>query len=332
MASHAQETDKDRKNNVLVTGRLQKIPSNPCKDITRPTLAAGAVLWRGDRSRPEEIEVAVIHRPRYDDWSLAKGKLDPGESLPVTAAREIEEETGYEVRLDKLIGKVSYPVHKRTKVVYYWLAEVIGGEFTANDEVDTLRWLPIDDAASLLSYQLDVDVLRKAEKRLRLSPDTRVILLRHAKAYQRKNWQGDDSIRPLDKKGRRQAEMLVPLLSAFCPEQLYSAEPDRCQDTIAPLADELGMDVTVNELFGDNAWLSQMTNCHSAISELSRSGTISVVCSQGIWIPDVVAWAAARGQLPIDEIKAKKGSMWMLDFRDGQLVGADYLASALPVK
>ena len=141
---HLHEQDKDTHGEMFLTGRLQEIPNHPHDEFERTTLAAGAVLWRGDLNAPESVEVACIHRPHYDDWSLAKGKVDPDESLIQTAVREIKEETGYDVRLGKLLGKTVYPVKKTTKVVYYWTGEVTGGEFTPNNEVDEIRWLPID--------------------------------------------------------------------------------------------------------------------------------------------------------------------------------------------
>ena len=118
------ETDKDQQHEEFISGRHQEIPVDPAKEFHRTTLAAGAVIWRGS---PQDPEIALIHRPHYDDWSLPKGKVDPGESLPTTAAREILEETGFSVRLGKLIGKVTYPVQGRTKVVYYWVAKYLGG-------------------------------------------------------------------------------------------------------------------------------------------------------------------------------------------------------------
>lgn len=197
------EVDKDQGPELLVNGRHQVIPADPAKEFTRAMLAAGAVLWRGDITDLDTVEVALIHRPAYDDWSLAKGKVDPGESLPTTAAREILEETGFEIRLGKLLGKVTYPVLDRMKVVYYWTGEVLGGQFTPNVEVDELRWLPLAQARELLSYEVDRHVLDKAEKRFRLPATSRVLYVRHAKAHSRRNWDGDDNLRPLDKKGRR---------------------------------------------------------------------------------------------------------------------------------
>lgn len=326
------EIDKDKDSALLVNGRHQVIPADPAGQFKRATLAAGAVLWRGDITDVDSLEVAVIHRPHYDDWSLAKGKVDPGESLPTTAAREILEETGYDIRLGKLLGKVTYPVLDRTKVVYYWTGEVIGGEFTPNGEVDEIRWLPISQARELLSYDVDIQVLAKAEKRFRLPATSRILYVRHARAHQRRNWHGDDNLRPLDKKGRRQAEMLVPMLLPYKPHAVYSALPDRCQATAAPLADELNLDVVVDPALGDDAWLSDMVSAQARFQELIDAGGTSVVVAQGTIIPDMIAWLSANGRLPLHEIEAKKASVWVLSFNEGQLTGADYLASPLPVK
>lgn len=318
---------------MLINGRLQKIGSKPAQEFTRPTLAAGAVLWRGDMHDPASIEVAVIHRPHYNDWSLAKGKVDPGESIPTTCAREILEETGYDIRLGKLIGKVTYPVLDRTKIVYYWTAKVLGGEFTPNEEVDEIRWLPVAEAAELLSYQVDTEVLAKAAKRFRTPSTTRVLYVRHARAHDRRTWAGDDNKRPLDKKGRRQSEMLVPMLLPYKPTAIYSAIPDRCQSTVMPLADELGLDIGVNRLFGDDAWFDNPGAAKARFMDVVAEGGVPVIVGQGTIIPELVAWLSENGTLPInEEIKAKKSSVWVLSFHEGVLTSADYLASPLPVK
>lgn len=325
------ENDKDLLGEKLVTGRLQMIPTKPHKEFKRTTLAAGAVLWRKDDQ--DNIEVACIHRPGYDDWSLAKGKVDPDESLPMTAVREIYEETGYHVRLGKLLGRTVYPVLDRTKVVYYWTGEVVGGEFTANEEVDEIRWLSMDEAQEIMTYDLDREVLVKSAKRFALPATSRILLVRHAKAHDRSKWAGDDDVRPLEKKGRRQAEMLVPLLSPFDPKRVFSAEPDRCTQTAEPLADELGVEVVVDKRFGDVHWLENMVDAKQAFMDVVEMGGTSVIVSQGLAIPDIVAWLSATGRLPIDEeIKAKKGSVWSLSFHEGELTGADYMPSALPVR
>ncbi|WP_448854429.1 NUDIX hydrolase [Corynebacterium frankenforstense] len=337
MALH--EEDKDSAAELLVDGRYQRIPRDPAKHFKRATLAAGAVLYRRRADAAEDAtgadawETAVVHRPHYDDWSLPKGKVDPGEAMPTTAHREILEETGLETRLEKLVGTVTYPVGDRTKVVYYWTASVVSGEFTANNEVDELRWLPFDEAAELLSYAVDRRVLEKALKRITAGVDTRVLYVRHARAHQRRNWAGDDFKRPLDKKGRRQSEMLIPALLPFHPTAVYSAEPDRCRQTAAPLADELGVDVTVDRAFGDEGWLENMTGAQKAFTDVVARGGVPVIVGQGLIIPDMIAWLSANGTLPLDsDAESKKASCWVLSFADGRLVGADYLASPLPAK
>ena len=121
--------------------------------------ASGGVVWRrGDRS----IEVALVHRPRYDDWSFPKGKLDPGESWEDAALREVEEEIGLRCRLGHELPATSYRDNKgRAKVVRYWMMEPLDGEFVPSDEVDDVRWLTPADADRLLSYMHDRELLRE---------------------------------------------------------------------------------------------------------------------------------------------------------------------------
>jgi 8-oxo-dGTP diphosphatase len=119
--------------------------------------AAGGVVRRDGR-------IAVVHRPRYDDWSLPKGKLDPGESFEEAALREVREETGLECELGKELSSTTYHDRKgRSKIVRYWLMEPVGGEFEPNDEVDELRWLTPAEAAALLTYPRDAELAQEIE-------------------------------------------------------------------------------------------------------------------------------------------------------------------------
>ena len=121
-------------------------------------LAAGGVVQR--RGAEGRVELLLVHRPRYDDWSFPKGKCDPGEAFEETAVREIAEETGLDVALGLELPAARYHDHKgRSKLVRYWLATVLGGAFEPNDEVDEVRWLPAAEAAALLSYEHDVALL-----------------------------------------------------------------------------------------------------------------------------------------------------------------------------
>jgi 8-oxo-dGTP diphosphatase len=127
--------------------------------------AAGGVIVR---SSENGREVAVIHRPKYMDWSLPKGKLEPGEGWLDAALREVEEETGYRCEASVDLPPVSYLDRKgRRKLVRYWLMEPISGEFEPHGEVDELRWVERDPAVKLLSYPHDRELVRKALRRHR---------------------------------------------------------------------------------------------------------------------------------------------------------------------
>jgi 8-oxo-dGTP diphosphatase len=120
--------------------------------------AAGGVVWR--RSSSGSLKVLVVHRPRYDDWSLPKGKLESGEKALDAALREVEEETGFRCEAQVELHEVRYRDRKdRSKRVRYWAMVPVDGEFAPNDEVDEVRWVTVPDARDLLSYEHDVDVV-----------------------------------------------------------------------------------------------------------------------------------------------------------------------------
>lgn len=332
MISHSGTGDLSTSLALSVAGRghVGRIGSRPADEFSRPTFAAGALLWREDKKRG--LQVAVIHRPRYDDWSLPKGKVDPGESLPQTAVREIVEETGFTTELGWLLGYVHYPVGSRTKVVYYWTAEVTGGAFTANEECDELRWVSPDEAHELLTYDIDRDVLDAGKALLALGCDRRVLYVRHAKAHRREGWHGDDNLRPLTKKGRRQSEMLVPLLSAYGPVAVASAEPVRCVNTVEPLAQDLGLDVSVEANLGDAGWELSSEIALEAFERAASGKKVSVIVGQGTVIPGIVSRLAGHNGFEVEDLRVKKSSVWVLHYRGEELLGVDYLASPLPVK
>jgi 8-oxo-dGTP diphosphatase len=129
--------------------------------------ASGGVVWR--RAPGGAVELVVVHRPRYDDWSLPKGKLDPGETWEDAALREVEEEVGLRCRLGEELPPVGYRDNKgREKAVRYWLMEpeAGGAPFKPNDEVDEMRWLEVAAAAALLSYPHDTELVREAGARV----------------------------------------------------------------------------------------------------------------------------------------------------------------------
>jgi 8-oxo-dGTP diphosphatase len=297
--------------------------------VSKAVLAAGAVLWRpnGDSTEPE---VAIIHRPRYDDWSLPKGKVDPGETEPVTAVREVREETGYSSHLGRRLVAVSYPAEQGIKKVRYWAARTVDGEFTPNSEVDELKWLSVDEAIKQLAYPHDRKVLRRFTRH---PADTQTVLIvRHGTAGSKSRYKGDDRKRPLDKHGRAQAESLVGVLLAFGANTLYAADRVRCHQTLEPLAEELGTTIHSEPLLTEEEYPQRRKAARHRVLEIAASGGTPVICTQGKVIPDLVAWWCERDGVRPDKSRNRKGSTWVMSLVDGRLVAADHIDSPLAAK
>lgn len=280
------------------------------------TPAAGGVLWRHDG---QDLLVAVAHRPKYDDWSLPKGKLHAGEHVLAAAAREVREETGAQVEIGRRLAGVEYPVDSDAiKTVHFWAMRHVGGEHTPNDEVDQLRWLTVAEAAKLMTYSIDRGVLADFA---RLPADTRTILVvRHARAGKRSQYDGDDRFRPLDKIGRRDARTLAPLLASFGPRRVLSADRVRCEQTVAPLADSLGLAVISAPLLSDEGCAENQQAAADQVRSLMRADGNSVVCSQGGAIPTLLSDLGVNSS----QHSTRKGSVWALSTSRDGVVAADY--------
>ena len=297
--------------------------------VKNPILAAGAVLWR-----PHDIsgtpEISIIRRPRCDDWSLPKGKVEPRETEPVTAVREIEEETGFRAHLGRRLASVNYPVDNTTKRVRYWAGRCVGGEFAANTEVDDLKWLPADQAMTALTYPDDRKVLRRF---LKLPADTQtVMIVRHATAGSKARYKGDDRKRPLDKHGRAQAESLVGQLLSFGAGELFAADRVRCEQTLGPLAEELGVVIGNEPDLTEEAYADNRKAPRQRILEIAASSVNPVICTQGKVIPDFIAWWCERDGVRPDKSRNRKGSTWVMSLADGRLIAADHIGSPLAPK
>jgi 8-oxo-dGTP diphosphatase len=293
----------------------------------KATLAAGAVLWRPSDDG-DEPEVALVHRPRYDDWSLPKGKVDAGENEPMTAVREVREETGYRCHLGRRLATVTYRVEEQgMKKVRYWAARVVEGDFAPNDEVDELKWLPVSAAMKQLEYAADRKVLRRFAK---VPADTKTTLIvRHGTAGSKSRYKGDDRLRPLDKAGRAQAESLVGQLLAFGGDTLYAADRVRCRQTIEPLADELGVPIHDEPLLTEEAYADNPKPARRRILEIAAAAGTPVICTQGKVIPDLIAWWCQRDGVRPDKSRNRKGSTWVMSSWQGHLVAADHIDSPL---
>jgi len=282
--------------------------------------AAGGVVWR---LRNGKVEVAVIHRPRYDDWSFPKGKLDEGETELAAAVREVAEELGSTVAVSRRIGDVRYEVFGGLKSVDYWVMRHISGTFQPGAEVDEIEWLRPKVAREVLTYDFDRRML--ADFSAMPVPDSMVLLVRHARAGKRSEWRGPDRERPLDVVGEGQAARLANLLALFRPDRVISADLVRCTETVRPLADHLGLPVRVDPVFGDEEFVASPTATEDAVLALAKPGKVTVVCSQGVTIPGLVD-RLGRG---LDDSDTRKGSFWALAVVDGTVVSTDYYDDAV---
>ena len=293
--------------------------------------AAGGVLWRGGPDGA--VETVLVHRPKYGDWSLPKGKLDAGEHVLAAAVREVTEETGESLVLGRRSVQVRYTVPDGPKRVDYWLMQACGGSFAANREIDDLRWVPLEDAVDVVTYEHDRAVLEDAMRRDVPRAPT-MLLVRHASAGSRSDWDGDDDLRPLDAKGLDQARRLAEVLPHFRPTRILSVARTRCTQTVEPLAERLGLPVQPLPVLGEQEFSADPAAGLAAVERLLEPRTepgVTVVCSQGGTIPSVlmalgVRWDGVAGRLwP----PSAKGSVWALGGRPGALA-ADYYRDFTP--
>lgn len=204
----------------------------------KPILAGGAVVTREHPTRG--VEVVVVHRKRYDDWTLPKGKAEAGEPRLAAAVREVQEETGVSIRLGVPLDTIRYDTGKAgVKQVDYWGGTVLKVVRRApDDEVDVVSWLPVRAALARLTYAHDHFLLQQY---LDQPPTTPLLILRHAKAMDRKDWSKKDAARPINSRGRRQSKLLVPMLAAYGVTRVVSSTAARCLHTVDPYVRSRGL-------------------------------------------------------------------------------------------
>jgi 8-oxo-dGTP pyrophosphatase MutT (NUDIX family)/phosphohistidine phosphatase SixA len=247
-------------------------------------LAAGALCWREEA---DKLMVAVIHRGRYDDWTFPKGKVDPGESLPEAAVREIREETGLKVKLGVPLETVSYPLDKsKTKVVHYWAAKVSSSaieksKFKPNEEVSEVVWLEAKKAAPRLSYQHDRELLQELiDLHESQTLDTSsLVILRHAKATPRSEFPGSEGDRPLLEEGIAQSLGLTKFLSSFAPKRIYSSPWKRCLETVEPYSKKLGLEILLKNQLTEANFRSNPKGTAKLVREIVLEAKSSLVCT-----------------------------------------------------
>ena len=256
----------------------------------RITTAAGGIVWRkrpGPRRPEPRVEVLVVHRPSYDDWTFPKGKTDPGETLQVTAVREIGEEAGVRVRLGHPLQDITYPISGGTKHVAYWCARVVGPEdatpFVPNKEVDEIRWVDPKTARKLLTYEHDVSLLDTFDAlRERQAHRTRtLVVLRHGKAVPRSE-RIDDLARPLTTSGASRAAELVPQLDAYGIRRVVSSPAVRCAQTVEPFARSISTFLEIDDRLSEDTRAGQVRRSIDALLDHKKP---VVLCSHRPTLP-----------------------------------------------
>lgn len=284
-------------------------------DGTADVFAAGALVWRIKKG---ELQVLAVHRPRYEDWSWPKGKVDPGESMPACAVREVAEETGKQIALGMPLPSLRYPISGgKLKHVRYWAARVLDDDHPAvrsrpqfkpasKHEIDERRWLTVDEARALITFRDDLRPLERlveAHRSGRL--DTRpTLIMRHARAKRRKAWKGEDLQRPLTKNGTQRAQALVTIVGAFGTAAVTSSPARRCLDTATPYAAAAGLPLGTVPALTEEHFRSDPADTDAAYTELLRAPgarvisvhrpTLGLVVAQLRGLSD--AWT--RGALP----------------------------------
>jgi 8-oxo-dGTP pyrophosphatase MutT (NUDIX family)/phosphohistidine phosphatase SixA len=275
-------------------------------------LAAGAVVFRPGK------DVLLIHRPRYDDWSFPKGKLDPGEHVAAAAVREVAEETGLRVRLGPPLAGQRYTMDNGTqKAVSYWTGRVVGDDdvsgYAANNEIDAVEWVPYDKALDRLTHPHDRDTLREAAKvRRRTHP---LVILRHSEARSRKTWRRNDRRRPLLRAGRDQAQRLVPVLAAYDATRVVTSSSTRCVETVAPYAETTGLPLELEDgLSEEDATPKSVAR---VLDALVAAGEGAVVCTHRPVLPEVF------DALGLKDPRLDLGEMFVVHLRKSTVVASE---------
>jgi 8-oxo-dGTP pyrophosphatase MutT (NUDIX family) len=268
-----------------------------------PVLAAGAVCWRMVGNK---VRVLLVHRTQHQDVSLPKGKVEPGETLPETAVREIAEETGLLIGLGAPLGQVEYQLPSgRDKVVYYWSAEVDAhaieaARFTPNGEISGLEWVSLKKARERLTYPHDIDIIEVFAERVKAgrARTFAIVVVRHGKAVPVGSWDGPDATRPLLLRGTAQAASIALGLAAYRPKKIITSTAARCVATVAPLARLTGIAPIESDAISEDAFESGDSDAVGVLAKRMRKKKTAVLCSHGPVIPELIAELASLTNTP----------------------------------
>ncbi len=269
-----------------------------------PIIAAGAVVTRDTSG---EREYLLVHRSYRNDWTFPKGKVDPGEHIIAAAIREVREETGFAISLGVPLPTQNYEVKGQEKFSHYWFATYLAGEFVANDEVDEIRWVNAKQAAKLITYPHDREVLDAAA----IAPVTSaLIILRHTQATKRAEWAVTedalaqvDSSRPLTAVGRMQAAGLVPAIAAFEITALHSSDSRRCRDTVGPYASARSLAINLEETLSEEQHLIDPDRAQARVAQIASQSAPVLLCTHRPVMPTVMATLESQFSLTLTSKK-----------------------------
>jgi 8-oxo-(d)GTP phosphatase len=288
--------------------------------VTRVIRAAGGVVFR--KTAKGNLRVLIAHRPRYDDWSLPKGKAERGETPEVTALREVLEETGYDCRIVASLGTTRYRISGGVKEVAWYAMRPLPKSpgFEKNDEIDQIRWLSRRRAAESLDYEFDRELVGETDLK-KLSQTGTLYLLRHTTAGNRAKWSGADQDRALTKLGIKQADAIAARLSTAGIERIVTSPYRRCIQTVRPLAEATGAAIEVSDALAEDA---DIDASYGLVDDLV--GANAVICSHGDVIPAVVNRMMWAGLSLSSRFYCSKGSTWEIDIDGGKFTTGRYVA------
>ncbi|MGE5226524.1 MAG: NUDIX hydrolase [Planctomycetaceae bacterium] len=285
--------------------------------------AAGGLVTR---EGPDGPDIALVHRPAYDDWSFPKGKLDPGEDEATAAVREVAEETGLTLRLGRDLGTVAYvDARGRPKVVRYWHMEApAGAKLMPQHEIDRARWMSVAAAERTLTYPHDRRLLRRfTGEPVEFAP-VPVYLIRHVEAGERATWKREpDELRPVSQAGRRDAERLAETLEDVAFTRLVASPYLRCVQTLEPIADAHGLDIAIAPELNEG----QPPAAAEAWVFAAAADGPAALSTHGDIVQGVVRSLLER-DVPVGgdgTVAYAKGGVWRLDVVDGRVRRMTYL-------
>jgi 8-oxo-(d)GTP phosphatase len=289
--------------------------------LTSPAVvvAAGAVCWREVGGK---LKVLLVHRDTRADVSLPKGKLDPGETPPETAVREVEEETGLRIALGVPLGTIEYTMGGgREKIVYYWASEVSDSSleastFSPNDEIAKLEWLSLDKARKAVSYDRDRDILDRFSTVVEAGNHKTfaIIALRHAKAVPPASWDGPDSTRPLLHRGLEQSKSTAAAVAAYRPQRLVCSPAVRCMMTMEPIAELTELTVNTSKGISQDSYEIGASTVAKVVKRQIEKGRTAVLCSHGPVLPDIITETAKATHTDIDASLRRAGMLSTAEF------------------